>query len=296
MGHLAVLFEEAEHGQNLPRPFVDLKPLPLVEDAGNIFVETAARDVADAVHVAVANHLQHLLHIDFRRREQHLAELFVRQFGIGLAQVQAVVRDDLAHEAEAVGVHAARRNAHQHVARPDLRTVDQLRLLHNAHRESGDVVFALGVHARHLGGLAAHQRTAGLTAAVGDTRDDGLDLLGFIAPHGHVVEEHQRFGALRQHVVDAHGHGINADRVVLVHLEGQLEFGSHAVGPAHEHRFLHLEGREVEHTAEGADVAHHTQTRGRGHMLFDAPHHFVSGFEIHAGLFITLSHSNIWFK
>ena len=48
--------------------------------------------------------------------------------------------------------------------------------------------------------------------------------------------------------------------------------------------------------AESADVAHHTQTRGRGHMLFDAPHHFVSGFEIHAGLFITLSHSNIWFK
>ncbi len=259
--------EEAEHGQNLPRALLDLEPLPLVQDAGNIFVEPAARDVADAVHVAAADHFEHLLHIDFRRGEQHLAQLFVRQLGIDLVQVQAVVRTNLAHEAEAVGVHAARGDAHQHVAGPDLRTVDELRLLDDAHRETGDVVLALGVHARHLGRLAAHQRTARLTAAVGDARDDGLDLLGFVVPHGHIVEEHQRLGTLRQHVVDAHGHGIDADRVVLVHLEGQLELGSHAVGTAHEHRLLHLQGREVEHAAECTDVAHHAQARGRGHVL-----------------------------
>ena len=105
----------------------------------------------------------------------------------------------------------------------------------------------------------------------------------------------QRLGALRQHVIDAHGHGVNADRIVLVHLEGQLELGAHAVGAAYEHRLLHIQGREVEHPAESADVAHHTRTRGRSHVLLDAPHHFIPGFEIHAGLFITLSHSNIWF-
>lgn len=79
----------------------------------NVLVETAARDVADAVHVAVADHFEHLLHVNLRRREQHLAEQLVRQLGIGFAQVQAVVRNDLAHEAEAVGMHAARGNAHE---------------------------------------------------------------------------------------------------------------------------------------------------------------------------------------
>ncbi len=156
-------------------------------------------------------------------------------------QVEAVVGDDLAHEAEAVGVHAARRDADQHVARGDLRAVDELLLLDDAHREAGDVVLAVGVHARHLGRLAAHERAARLTAALGDARDDRLDLPGFVVSHGHVVEELQRLGALRQHVVDAHGHGVDADRVVLVHLERQLELRAHAVGAAHEHRFLDLQ-------------------------------------------------------
>ena len=296
MGHLAVLFQEVEHGQYLPRTLLDFEALAVVQDAGDVFVETAARDVADAVYVAVANHFQHLLHVDFGRRQQHFTQQFIRQFGIGLAQIQAVVRNDLAHEAETVGMHTARRDTHQYVARLDLRSVDQLRFLHDADRKSGDVVFAFGIHARHLGGLAAHQRTAGLAAAVGDTRNDGFDLLGFVAPHSHIVEEHQRFCALRQHVVDAHGHGVDTDCVVLVHLEGQLEFGSHAVGSAHEDRFLHPKGREVEHSAESADIAHYAQTRGRRNVFFDAPHHFVSGFEVHAGFFITLSHSNLWFK
>ena len=297
MRHLAVLFEEAEHGQNLPCALIDFESLPVVQDAGNVLVESAARDVADAVYVAVANHLQHLPDIDFGRSQQHLAQQFVRQFGIYLVQVEAVVGDDLAHKAETVGVHAARRDADQHVARLDLRAVDQLRLLDHADRKARDVVLALRIHARHLGRLAAHQRAAGLTAALGHAADDGFDLLRLVVAHGHVIEEHQRFRALRQHVVHAHGHGINADRVVLVHLERQLELGAHAVGAAHQHRLLHVQRRKVEHAAEGADIAHHAQTRGRRDVLLDAPHHFVSGFEVYAGLLITLCHYSLleWF-
>ena len=269
-----------------------LKDAPIV-----VLDEATAGDVRDALDHAGLEQRGQRLDIDLGGGEQHVAELFAAQLvEFGVHGVAGLLEQGLAHQGEAIGMHAGGGKADQHVAFDNRGTIDYGGLLGHAHGETGQIVLVLVVHARHLGGLAAHQRTAGLTAAVGDTRDDGLDLLGFVAPHGHVVEEHQRFGALRQHVVDAHGHGINADRVVLVHLEGQLEFGSHAVGPAHEHRFLHLEGRKIEHTAEGADIAHHTQTRGRGHMLFDAPHHFVSGFEIHASLFITLSHSNIWFK
>ena len=246
--------------------------------------------MADAVDVAAADHLQHLFYVDLRRGQQHLAQQAVGEFGAAFVQVQPAVGHDLAHQAETVGVDAARRHAHQHVADPNLRAVDQPLLLDHAHRESGDVVLAVGIHARHLGRLAAHQRAAGLAAALGDARHDGLDLPGLVAAHGHIVEEQQRLGPLRQHVVDAHGHGVDADGVVLVHGERQLELGAHAVGAAHQHRFLHLERREVEHAPEGADVAHHAQARSRRHVLLDAPHHFVSGLEIHAGLFITFSH------
>ena len=53
--------------------------------------------------------------------------------------------------------------------------------------------------------------------------------------------------------------------------------------------------REIEHSAEGADVTHHAQPRGRSHVFLDAAHHFVSGLEVHTGLFITFRHNNSWF-
>ena len=43
--------------------------------------------------------------------------------------------------------------------------------LRRAHREAGQVVVAVAVHARHLGGLAADQGAAGLAAALGDAGD-----------------------------------------------------------------------------------------------------------------------------
>ena len=82
---------------------------------------------------------------------------------------------------------------------------------------------------------------------------------------------------------------------MLIHLESQLELGSHAVGTAHEHRLLDIKRREIEHSAEGADVTHHAQPRGRSHVFLDAAHHFVSGLEVHTGLFITFRHNNSWF-
>ena len=252
--------------------------------------------MADAVYVAAADHFEHLLHVDLRRGEQHFAQQFVRQLGIDLVQIQAVIRKNLTHEAEAVGVHAARGDAHQHIAGPDLRSVDELRFLDHADRETGDVVLALGVHARHFGRLAADQRTTRLAAAVGNATHDGFDLLGFVMAYGDIVEEHQGLGTLRQHVVDAHGHGIDADRVVLVHLERQLELRAHAVGTAHQHRLLHVQRREVEHASECTDIAHHAQARGRCHVFLDAPHHFVSSLEVHTGLLITLCHYNLPFK
>ena len=105
-------------------------------------------------------------------------------------------------------------------------------------------------------------------------------------PQRNVVEEEQRFGALGQNIVDAHRHGVDAYGVVLVQGEGYLELGAHSVGSAHQYRLLDVEGGEVEHAAERADIAHRTLAGCRGNVLLDAAYYFVTGLEVYTGLFV----------
>ena len=162
--------------------------------------------------------------------------------------------------------------------------------LHHTRGVSGDVIFAIGIHARHFGGFAAYQRAARLPAAFGHAGHNLLHHFGIGLALGHIVQEHQGFRPLRQHIVHAHGHGIDADGVVLVHGKGDFQFGTHAVGAAHQDGFLHAQGAEVEHAAEGADVAHHPQAVGRTDVLLDAPDHVVTGFQAHACFFVINCH------
>ena len=55
-------------------------------------------------------------------------------------------------------------------------------------------------------------------------------------------------------VVDAHGHAVDADGVVLVHQLGQAELGAHAVGAGDQHRLLHPGNGQAEAAAEAAHV------------------------------------------
>ena len=157
-------------------------------------------------------------------------------------------------------MNAARGDTDQHITHLDLRAVDELLLLYDTHREAGNIVLAFGVHARHLGRLATNECATCLTATLGHTGYDLLDLGRLVATHGHIVQEQQRFGALCQDIVYAHGHGIDTDRIVLVNGKGQFEFRTHAIRTAHQDGLLDLQGREVEHTAKGTDVTHHAQT------------------------------------
>ena len=112
-----------------------------------------------------------------------------------------------------------------------------------------------------LGHLAADERAAGLLAALADARHDLGHVLGLQLADGHVVEEEQRLGAGGQDVVGAHGHQIDAHRVVLAGHLGHLELRTHAVGAADQQRIVHvLGGRDGEQAAEAADVAHHLGT------------------------------------
>ena len=144
--------------------------------------------------------------------------------------------DDLAHQRVAVGVRAVRGQPQHHVARRDRLAVDDARFLDDADGEAGQIVFAVRIHARHFGGLAADQRAAGQFAALGDALDHRGRGVDIELAAGEVIEEEQRLGALHQNVIDAHRHQVLADGVVAVQLEGELELGADAVGAGNQHR------------------------------------------------------------
>src|SRR5258708_5336777 len=92
------------------------------------------------------------------------------------------------------------------------------------------------------GAPPADERAARELAAPGDALDDfGGDRDVELAA-GEIVEKEERFRALREDVVDAHRHEVDADRVVHPELERELQLGSDAVGARHQHRFAKFPG------------------------------------------------------
>ncbi len=113
---------------------------------------------------------------------------------------------------------ARRREADHQVAGDAARAVDQAFALDDADARPGEVELVLAVDARQLGRLAADQRAAGLAADLGRALDELGDLLELDPVRGDVVEEKERLGAARDHVVDA--------------VRGQVGAASRAARPA----------------------------------------------------------------
>jgi hypothetical protein len=186
-------------------------------------------------------------------------------------------------------VKARRSQAYEEVAGLDPRAVDELLFFHDADGKAREVIFALAVERRHFSGLAADERAARLFAARGDALDDVRMLLRFEPARGEIIKEEERLGALDDDVVHAHGHEVDADRVVPVHEEGDLELGAHAVGARDEHRGLVF--LEREEPSEPADVRHDLgPERGFdvGFYLLDEE---VAGVDVDARVFVGYGHA-----
>ncbi len=177
------------------------------------------------------------LDIDFCGGQQDLAQGFAIQLLQRGGEVGALDVENLPHQREAVGVNAGGGQADEGVPFPDPASVDDFGLVHHAHGKARDVI-VVGVHdAGVLGGLAANQGAAGLDAALRHAGDDGGDFLRLVFADGDIVQEEQGPGAAADDVVDAHGHAVDADGVVLVQQLGQAQLGAHAVGAGDENRF-----------------------------------------------------------
>ena len=133
-----------------------------------------------------------------------------------------------------------------------------------------------------LGGFSADESAAGLDAALGNPRHDLGDLLRVILSAGDVIQEEQRLGAAAHHVVDAHGHRVDTDGVVLVQEHGDFQLGANAVGAGNQHRLLHAGQIGSEQASEPADARHHPGDYRALDMLLHQFHRLVSRGDVHA--------------
>src|SRR5690606_33832953 len=71
-----------------------------------------------------------------------------------------------------------------------------------------------------------------------DTGDNSRGRVHVQLAGGIVVEEEQGFCTLYDQVVDAHGHQVDTDGIVLFQIDGETQLGAHTIGTGDQYRFL----------------------------------------------------------
>ena len=160
--------------------------------------------------------------------------------------------------------------------------VQNLGLVHNADGEARQIVLILGHHTGMLGGFAAHKGAARLHAALGHALDNLGNLFRDVLAAGNVVKENQRLCTRADHVIDAHGHAVDADGIVLVQQHGNAQLGADAVRAGNQNRVLHAGAVQLKQAAEAAQTADAILGHGAGHILLHQLNRAIPGGNIHA--------------
>ena len=190
-------------------------------------------------------------------------------------------------------MHAAAGQTQHHVAGDHVLAGQDFRFFDRADAKTGQVVFTRRVHARHFSCFAADERAVAQFAAACDAANHSRSRVHVELAAGEVVEEKQRFGALHQHVVDAHRHQVDADGVVHVPLESQFQLGADAVGAADQHRLFVALGH-LEQRAEAAYAGQHAFAHGFFGQWLDAFDQGIAGVDVNAGVFVAQRGGGGW--
>ena len=121
-------------------------------------------------------------------------------------------------------MHAGRGNAKKNIAFRDIFPWKKRASLGRANTKACKIVVACGIHAGHLGCLAANQRRARLAAPLRDPFHNARRGIHVKLSAGKIVEEEKRLRTLNGNIIRAHGDKIDADRVVKAGFNGDLEF------------------------------------------------------------------------
>ena len=246
------------------------------QHARNVLQQAAAGDVRQCFDRVRRQGRQHALDIQPGRRHHRLAERLPVQRG---RQRVAGALNAFAHQAEAVGVHAAGPQAQHHITGLDVLPSQNFGLLDHAHRKTGQVVLAHRVHARHFGGFATNQGAARQLASTGNAAYHRGGCVNVELAAGKVIQKKQGLSPLHQNIIHAHGHQVYAHRVVHVPFKGELELGAHAIGAAHQHRLAVALGH-FKQGAKAADAGQHAFAHGLACQRFDALDQRITGVDV----------------
>ena len=214
----------------------------------------AARHVAQGVHGPrqVGQDAEQRARVQASGLEQHLADRSAER-GRVVGVADARVRQNVAHQREAIAVQTARRDRDDQVAMLDALRAEHRIRLDGSHRGARDVVLVRLHQARVLRGLAAHQRGAGLGAGARDPLDQGGDPVRVDLAAGDVVGHEQRLRADHDDVVDDHADQVLPDRVVLVERDGDVDLRADAVGARRQQRAAEFAQRA--HVEQAGEVS-----------------------------------------
>ena len=258
--HLAVLdaarlADPADDRRHRPVPAVEPRAQPRGQDSPDVEGEPAAGDVRESLDRDLLHRPEHGLDVDSGGGHQALPQRHaaVERSGEGSSRHL----EDLAYEREAVRVQAARCESDDAIPGVDPRPVHDAVLLDEPEAESGEIEVLVRIDSRHLGAFSADERCAGELASPGDSLDHDLGRRQLEPAHGQIVQEQDRLRALDEHVVGAHRHQVDSDRLVARGLDGQPELGADSVRRGDEHRVAVPIHRELEERRESAHPAEH---------------------------------------
>ena len=173
--------------------------------------------------------------------------------------------------------------AKHHIASCHLAAIEDLGSLNHAHGKAGQVVFAIGVHAGHLGCFTTNQGAARGLTALGNAAHHGGGRVECKSATGEIIQKEEWLRPLNENVVHTHGHEVDAHGVVPVQGEGQLELGAHAIGAGHQHG-LHQPFGQAAQGAEATNAREHLWPHGALGQRLDAVDESVAGIDVHASV------------
>ncbi len=142
----------------------------------------------------------------------------------------------------------------------------------------------LRIHSGHFGGFAANQGATGLSAALGNPLNHCRRSFDIQLAGGEIIEEEQRLSTLHDQVIDTHGNEINADRIVLSSINGDLQFRPDTVIGSNQNRIPEPGRFKIEQTAKTADLAVSARSPGGFDCRLDAFNQRIARINIDTGI------------
>src|SRR5439155_27349882 len=212
-----------------------------------------------------------------------VANLVLNFIDVGLRRVVGNFEEQFAGQRIAIGMQPVRGQAEDHVAGLDGFAGNDPLALDHADDEAGEIVFALGVEAGHLGRLSAYQGAAVVLAGFGDAFDDLLGDFRFEFSGSEIIHEEKGCGPLYDDVVDAVIHQVGAHGVMDFHFKSDLKFGAHAIhaGDQHGVQVLLIHRKQA---AETSNLAQHTFGESFMGEILDALLGLVGAIDVHASI------------